>query len=1151
MRALTYSIAGLLLLVAVAGFVGVPPIARSQLETRLSATLHRPVTVEAVRFNPFAPSITVRGVVVREREGTDVFAGFDELYVNGAWTSIFRLAPVADEITLVKPRVHVVRGPDGKYNFQDLVDELVAQPKSEGPPARFALFNLRLLEGRLDFDDRLKRESHSVTDLRIGIPFLSSLPRQAEIKVLPEVSAKVDGAAFALGGDTLPFAAAHTTNLKLDLEGFDLTKIASYVPFEPRAKLQSALLDTRLVLAFEQPPGKGAELKLRGAAALRNVALNDAAGRPALGWRHLAVELNEVEPLVPRIDLKSLELDGADVILRREKSGALNLAQLGPVSPKDQPQKTSEGPTLALNIDRLALNFDRFAFSDQATSPAFGIILERSEIRASNVGLQKDKRSEWTLAAHTSAGETVKAAASMTLAPFAASGRVDIAGADLRKYQPYIDQAANLRIDDGKADLGLAFKTAAEATALEDIALAVRGLRARLPDDKQPFVRLGSLQLNAASADLAARTVSLGKIAIDDVALDVRRAKDGTLNVVRIARAVKGNEVEGKPWRIDVPQASLSRGTVSFEDQAPGEPVKLRIAPIELKAERLSTAKGQRGNVSLRATIDKRGTLAASGPVALDPLSARLNVTARTIGFAPLQPYIEEKLRLAVTSGALSANGAASIDLPAGAPLQAAYKGDVVVTDFASVDKESAQDLVKWKSLSLGAIDFQLEPLKVSLGEIALSDYYARVILSPQGRLNLQELVVAGNEAPPAEPKSASVFRIGRISVQGGNVNFSDYFVKPNYTANLTGLGGAVSEMNAEKAGEVELRGKLDDAAPVEVTGQVNPLAPDLVLHLKGNARDIDLPQFSPYSVKYAGYGIERGKLSLRVQYDVEKRQLSADNQIYLDQLTFGERVESETATKLPVTLAVALLKDRNGVIDVSLPVSGSLDDPQFSIGGVIVRVIMNLIVKAVTAPFALLGQLFGGGGEQLAYLEFAPGSAALAPAGQSKLKTLAGALTERPGLKLDISGRAAPDADREGLKRAAIDRKVRAQKFNDLRRGAEAPASLDDVKVAPAEYEKYLRRAYREEKFPKPRNAIGLVKDLPVAEMENLMITHTPVGEDDLRSLANERAQAAREWLVEEAKVPAERVFMVAPRLTAEGIKDSGQPTRVDFSLK
>ncbi len=198
----------------------------------------------------------------------------------------------------------------------------------------------------------------------------------------------------------------------------------------------------------------------------------------------------------------------------------------------------------------------------------------------------------------------------------------------------------------------------------------------------------------------------------------------------------------------------------------------------------------------------------------------------------------------------------------------------------------------------------------------------------------------------------------------------------------------------------------------------------------------------------------------------------------------------------------------------------------------------------------ALLGSLFGGG-EELAFLEFAPGSAELGQSEQPKLKSLARALSERPGLKLDITGRAAPEADREGLKRAAIDDKLRAQKFNELRRAGTAPVSADAVSVEPAEREKYLRRAYREEKFPKPRNALGMEKDLPVAEMERLMLEHTEIAQDDLRLLANQRAQTAKEWLATNGKIPAERMFIIAPKLSAEDIKDKGSPTRADFGLK
>ncbi len=235
--------------------------------------------------------------------------------------------------------------------------------------------------------------------------------------------------------------------------------------------------------------------------------------------------------------------------------------------------------------------------------------------------------------------------------------------------------------------------------------------------------------------------------------------------------------------------------------------------------------------------------------------------------------------------------------------------------------------------------------------------------------------------------------------------------------------------MKPETPGDIELQAKLDEAAPVEIKGKINPLAKELFLDIVADAHDIELSPMTPYSVKYVGYGIERGKLSFNVKYKLENRKLSAENKIILNQLTFGDKVESPTATKLPVLLAVALLKDRNGVIDVDLPISGSLDDPQFSVGGLVLRIIINLITKAVTAPFSLLASAFSGGGvsgDELSYVEFAAGRATLDQTDQEKIATLAKALNNRPALKLDIIGRADPSSDLEGLKRVRSSAKSR-----------------------------------------------------------------------------------------------------------------------------
>jgi hypothetical protein len=765
---------GLLAAFALIGFFVVPPIAKSKLEAELSKTLHRPVTVETVRVNPFAPSVTVRGFAVRERSGDGLFITFDELYVNAAWTSIFRLAPVIDEVKLTKPHVRVVRNPDKTYNFQDLVDEALARPKSEEPPPKFAVFNIQLADGRIDFDDRAEKQQHEVADLRIGIPFLSNLPSHIEVNVLPELAARINGAPLVLKGETLPFKETHVTTLNVDLDDFDLTRLVDYLPFKLRGKVKSALLDTDIVVAFEQPDGKTPQVRVRGATAVKRVNVLDLEDRPMLAWERLGIEINEVDPLAPAVDLKSIELDALNAHVRRDKSGVINLervvgvAAAGADVQREARQETGAA-AVPIKVGRLALKSGKVRFTDETTSPTFEAAIDELLVEATGLDTAKGKRSEWNVAARTDAGEAVKIVGGVTADPRAVEGRADVTDVKLKRYQPYVTQAANLEIDDGQVDLSVAFKGGDARTGkpdlkVSDLALALKNLRARLSNEKEPVVRIASVEVKGAGADLQAQTANLGVIAVREPIAILRREKDGKLNVERIARAGPAAPQEkaarpadaAKPasaaWRLDLDELSVERGAVALEDLAVAAPLRLTVAPIQLKAEKLSTAKGQRGNVTLRATVDKSGTLAAGGPLSFDPLAGNLRIDARTLNFAPAQRYIDDKVNVTVTSGALSAKGAAAFELQPSGAIKASYKGDIAVTDFASVDKPTTQDLLKWKSLALGAIDFNLEPLKVAVEDVALADFYARIILSEEGRLNLQDLTKPSGAAAAATP---------------------------------------------------------------------------------------------------------------------------------------------------------------------------------------------------------------------------------------------------------------------------------------------------------------------------------------------------------------------------------------------------------------
>jgi hypothetical protein len=344
----------------------------------------------------------------------------------------------------------------------------------------------------------------------------------------------------------------------------------------------------------------------------------------------------------------------------------------------------------------------------------------------------------------------------------------------------------------------------------------------------------------------------------------------------------------------------------------------------------------------------------------------------------------------------------------------------------------------------------------------------------------------------------------------------------------LTGKMGAFSSQAANgevQLAELELRGRAEGTATLEILGKVNPLAKPLALDIAGHVRDLELAPLSPYSVRYAGYGIERGKLSVDVAYKIQPDgQLTANNNIILNQLKFGDKVP-EAQNSLPVKLAVALLADSDGVIDLNLPVSGSLNDPQFRVGPIVFKLIVNVIMKAITAPFSLLASAFGGGGDELSMVAFAPGSATLTAEARTSLDKVAKALLARPALKMTVVGTASLVAEREGFKREQLQALVLAE-----RRRSQPDAANQTDAVPAQDYPTLLKAVYKRADFAKPRNLIGMAKDLPVPEMEALMLANLSATEPAMQDLAVKRGLVVRDYLAS-LKLPLERLFLGAAK--------------------
>jgi len=683
--------------------------------------------------------------------------------------------------------------------------------------------------------------------------------------------------------------------------------------------------------------------------------------------------------------------------------------------------------------------------------------------------------------------------------------------------------------------------------------------------------------------NLKKHEIVVGEYAVRDAKAKMTRTKDGSIQwfrspALRVVRAAqKGKE---EPWQVTLEHVSLSNQVLQFEDRMFTPAALQTLETTSLEARNISTLPDVEATLAAKLRINKKGLIGIEGTLKPMLPQGEIRLDLSEIELLPFQPYFGNFLNITVTRGQLAAKGSVTV-AKAKEGVAVGYKGDLTLGAFHSVDKANSADFLKWKSFYFGNIDINSAPISVAIGEVALSDFYARALVSPEGKLNLTQIVkrdeAAAPETPaatetsaeqvvadgdgkasvplaPAPAKAVIPIKISKVTLQGGNINFTDNFVKPNYSANLTKVGGRVTGLSSVDGSiaDMDLRGSYDNLAPLNIKAKLNPFAAKSYLDLDAEVKGIELTGFSSYSGKYAGYAIERGKLSLFLKYKIENNQLVADNRVFLDQLTFGDRVDSPDATKLPVTLAVSLLQNRKGEIDINLPISGSLDDPQFSVGGIVVKVIVNLFMKAVTSPFALLGSLFGGG-EELAYVEFGYGYAILSDPMKERMKTLAKALDDRPSLKLELAGRIDPERDREGLKRALMERRVKAQRLEELVKQGTESGSVDDVVISEKDYPRYLERAYKAEKFPKPRNMVGFVKELPVDEMEKLMMANMKADDEALRDLASRRAHGVSEWLAREGKVPAERVFVLQPNLSAKDGPQNEKATeaRVDFALK
>ncbi|MGC4079905.1 MAG: DUF748 domain-containing protein [Rubrivivax sp.] len=1159
-------------LLALVAWMVVPRVVKTQLEQQGSALLGRGLHVESVSFSPLTLTLELRGLVLdaaADDPDRSPQARIERLAANLSSRSLWKRIPVVEALDVEAPTLRLARTGDGRYDIDDLIARLNKPSAPDAPPARFALYNLDLRDGSLRFDDRPEGQRHLVDAVSLGLPFVSNEPDHVQVEVEPRLSLRVDGSPLHLQGRSRPFSADRVSSLTVELPALALDPLWPYLPRSLPLRGQGGVLSGRLELRFAQPAGQPAQLSVHGQATLASLALRRPDGAPLAAWKALAVEIEDLRPLEHVAALRSVKLDAAVLHLRRDAAGRLELASLGGTPGKAQPA----APAWRWSVGTSALESATVRWQDASLRPAAD--LEARELTLHVGRLASDQAAK---AAPVSgglllaAGEGGQALGRLkldgTVSTSAAQLGVDVEDLQLAAAAPYL-RTALVETPTGR----LAGRAELDWAAGEPGRLVVKLPQVAVDDLRWGRQRLAALKLAGVQADLGTRRVAVDSLALERPALDLARDTRGQWNVLAMLKpagtSAKGDS--GPAWQASLKALSVSGGSLHLADAATPAPVGFGLQALTLKADDLQWPAGKRPgslDLSLNLVPDHEpgtpaptpGRLQAQGTLALQPLAWRGRVSVARLPLQVAEPYWRERLPVLVRRAELGWRGDTEFRmLDAGPALS--LRGNAMLADLRVLargdDDEAGDELLAWQSLRIESLAASMapgQPTRLATGPVRLSRFFSRLVVTPEGRLNLRD--VRGGDAPaPATPavtpSSAAApleLDIAGVEFVDGRVDFRDRFIQPNYSASLSELNGKLGRLRSgtREMATLEITGRAADTATLEVRGALNPTADPLALDIAAKASGLELAPLSPYAGKYAGYAIERGKLSMDVAYRVDADgRLQARNRIVLNQLTFGDPVDSPVATKLPVRLALALLADRNGVIDVDLPISGSINDPEFSVFGLVMKVIGNLLVKAVTAPFALLS---GGGGDETGAVEFLPGTATLAPSAEEALDRIAQALKDRPALQTTVAGAADATAEHDAIQAATLEDRLRSEQARERARsrgvgpGAAVPAT--------EERERTLRRVYADTRLPnKPRNLIGLAKDIPPAQMESLLKAAVTVDADVARDLALRRGVAVREALVARG-LPAERLFLAAPKLdAAEG--QAGWTPKVELSLE
>jgi uncharacterized protein involved in outer membrane biogenesis len=1139
---ITAAVAAILVVAyTLAGFFLVPRLIATYVPRYVQEQLKRRAEMGEVRVNPLLFKLEIKDFRLQEADGKPLL-GFDRLFVDFELSSLFRWAWTFAEIQLDGPRVDAVLERDGRFNVAELLDSFPRSQAAPEPPAsaptRMLLQHAVVRSGSLSFTDHSagKPQTATLEPIDIELRDITTVPERRGPYAIAATLADGGGVGWEGEVSLVPLRSSG----RFGITGFPLATAWRFVQEDLTLSEPGGRVDAEVRYQFAYQDG-AASLKVEDVGVtVGGLVLTQRGDKaPLLALDMIRVAGGRGDVIARELTVSEVTVGPGRLAVTVASDGTVNWQKLVVDRPEEAPAAPAATPQphpWRVAVDKVRIEQLALAFADHSRVTPFGVDV---------------------------AGLSLALSARLEGGPAGLAGMIDGVGATLAR---------------------VAMREAATANT--------------------PVVALEQIAVEGGRIDLARQHVAVSRIGVTGGLSTLVRDPDGDMALERMLKvresevsmplarklapptARAGPPTAAMPWTISLEKLELAGHRVAFSDRSVTPAVQLELDGIKasVREVRNDGKKPFPFDASLR--IVQGGRFAISGQVAPDGRAGEARLTVARLALPPAQPYVASVANVAIRSGEVSTAGRFTYRAGRDRPT-ITFTGSADIDRLVVVEATAGEPVVSWKSLHADTVRFGLAPDRLEINEVRLGELDGRLVISREKVLNVAALVKrespsasppgpgARTPAPPAARKDEAApgfpVSIERVRLDRSAMYFADLSLALPFATRIHELNGVVAGLASDENSRstVKLDGRVDEFGMLNVDGALSSFHPKVFTDIAVNFRNVPMPTLSPYSATFAGRAIRSGSMDLDLHYKIDQGALEGENRVILQQVQLGERVEAPGVTRLPLDLAIAILSDEEGRIDLALPVRGNVDRPEFSYGHLVWQALVTVITKAVSSPFRALASLFGEDAERLQTVAFEAGSDTVAPPEQEKLKRVAEVLDKRPRLKLTVHGGYEPKVDGEALRSLRV-RQDLARRL-DVKLGPRqdpGPVAFDHARTQRAlealltersgdQALEEFQAAYEKKTGKKGERANRLLalagrgsSDRAFYEaLFRRLVETAPLTEAEITALGQRRGEAITRVLKERAGTAAARVETGGPE-AAGGAKPDSVPTRLSLGV-